>query len=151
MVQTIQPPLEKIAPSLKLDLTSLRLTAAQFEQVCRDNPDLRLELTSTGGLIVMPPAGSKTGKRNFNLTGQFGVWVEKDGTGLGFDSSTGFTLPDGAVLSPDVSWVRGEKWDALTEDEQERFAHLCPDFRNRAEVSLEYAESATGEDAAVPR
>jgi Uma2 family endonuclease len=128
MVQTIQLPSEKIAPFLKLDLTSLRLTAAQFEQVCHDNPDLRLELTSTGGLIVMPPAGSTTGKRNFNLSRQFGVWVEKDGTGIGFDSSAGFTLPDGAVLSPDVSWVRREKWDALTEDEQERFAHLCPDF-----------------------
>jgi Uma2 family endonuclease len=128
MVQTIPPPLEKIASFLTPDLTSLRLTAAQFEQVCRDNPDLRLELTSTGGLIVMPPAGSTTGKRNFNLSVQFGVWVEKDGTGIGFDSSTGFTVPDGAVLSPDVSWVRREKWDALTEDDQERFAHLCPDF-----------------------
>jgi Uma2 family endonuclease len=128
MVQTIPPPSEKIAPFLPVDLTSLRLTAEQFEQVCRDNPDLRLELTSTGGLIVMPPAGSTTGKRNFNLSRQFGVWVEKDGTGIGFDSSAGFTLPDGAVLSPDVSWVRREKWDALTEDEQERFAHLCPDF-----------------------
>jgi Uma2 family endonuclease len=128
MVQTIQPPAEKTTPFLPLDLTSLRLTAAQFEQVCRDNPDLRLELTATGGLIVMPPAGSKTGKRNFNLTGQFTVWVEKDGTGVGFDSSTGFTLPNGAILSPDVSWVGREKWDALTEDEQERFAPLCPDF-----------------------
>jgi Uma2 family endonuclease len=128
MVQTIPPPSEKIAPFLNLDLTSLRLTAAQFEQVCRDNPDLRLELTSTGGLIVMPPAGSKTGKRNFNLSGQFMVWVENDGTGIGFDSSTGFTLPNRAVLSPDVSWVRREKWDALSEDEQERFAPLCPDF-----------------------
>jgi Uma2 family endonuclease len=73
MVQTIPPPAEKIAPFLNLDLTSLRLTAAQFEQLCRDNPDLRLELTSNGGLIVMPRAGSKTGKRNFSLSRQFGV------------------------------------------------------------------------------
>src|SRR6266850_3715761 len=100
MVQTIPPPSEKITPFLNLDLTSLRLTPAQFEQVCRDNPDLRLELTSTRGLIVMPPAGSKTGKRNFNLSGQFMVWVENNGTGIGFDSSTGFALPDGAILSP---------------------------------------------------
>lgn len=128
MVQTVQPPSEKIAPFLPVDLTSLRLTAAQFEQVCRDNPDLRLELTSTGGLIVMPPAGSTTGKRNFNLNRQLGVWVEKDGTGIGFDSSTGYTLPNGAVLSPDASWVKRERWDALSEEEQERFAPLCPDF-----------------------
>ena len=128
MVQTIQPPLEKIASFLAPDLTSLRLTAEQFEQVCRDNPDHRLELTSTGGLIVMPPAGSKTGKRNFSLIRQFGVWVEKDGTGIGFDSSTGYTLPNKAIRSPDVSWVSRDKWDALTEDEQEEFAPLCPDF-----------------------
>jgi Uma2 family endonuclease len=128
MVQTIPPRSEKAASFLMPDLTSLRLTAEQFEQVCRDNPDLRLELTSTGGLIVMPPAGSKTGKRNFNLSAQFGAWVKKDGTGIGFDSCTGFTLPNGAVRSPDVSWVRRERWDALTEDEQEEFAPLCPDF-----------------------
>jgi Uma2 family endonuclease len=128
MVQTISSPPEKVTPFLTLDLTSLRLTAEQFEQLCRDNPDLRLELTSNGGLIVMPPAGSKTGKRNFNLNRQLGIWVEKDGTGIGFDSCTGFTLPDGAIWSPDASWVRREKWDALSEDEQERFAPLCPDF-----------------------
>lgn len=128
MVQTIPPPLEKIASFLTPDLRSLRLTAAQFEQVCRDNPDLRLELTSTGGLIIMPPAGSTTGKRNSNLNRQLGVWAERDGSGVAFDSSTGFTLPDKAVRSPDASWVRREKWDALTEDEQERFARLCPDF-----------------------
>ncbi|HEV2827088.1 MAG TPA: Uma2 family endonuclease [Pyrinomonadaceae bacterium] len=128
MVQTIPPPSEKVAPFLMPDLTSLRLTPAQFEQVCRDNPDLRLELTSTGGLIVMPPTGSLTGKRNFNLSGQFAAWAEKDGTGIGFDSSTGFTLPNGAIRSPDVSWVRREKWDALSEDEREEFAPLCPDF-----------------------
>jgi Uma2 family endonuclease len=128
MVQTIPPPLEKITSLLTQDLTSLRLTAEQFEQVCRDNPDLRLELTSTGGLIVMPPAGSKTGKRNFQLCGQFATWVEKDGTGIGFDSSTGFTLPNKAVRSPDASWVRREKWESLTEKEQNSFAPLCPDF-----------------------
>ena len=127
MVQTIPPPPEKIAPFLTLDLTSIRLTAAQFEQLCRDNPDLRLELMSNGGLIVMPPAGSKTSQRNFNLSGQFQVWVEKDGTGIGFDSSTGFTLPNKAILSPDASWVRRERWDALSEEEQEGFAPLCPD------------------------
>jgi len=128
MVQTIPPLLEKTTPFLEMDFTSLRLTAAQFEQLCRDNPDLRLELMSNGGLIVMPPAGSTTGKRNSNLNRQLAVWAEKDGTGVAFDSSTGFTLPDSAVLSPDASWVRRERWDALTEEEQERFAPLCPDF-----------------------
>ena len=128
MVQTILPPSEKIAPFLMPDLTSLRLTAAEFEQLCRDNPELRLELTSTGGLIVMPPAGSKTGQRNANLNRQVSVWAHKDDTGLAFDSSTGFTLPNRAIRSPDASWVRRNVWDALSEAEQERFAPLCPDF-----------------------
>ncbi len=128
MVQTIPPPAKKYPYFFTPNLSSIRLTHEQFWDVCRDNPELRLELTSNGELIVIPPAGSKTGRRNFNLGYQFGAWVEKDGTGYGFDSSTGFTLPNKAILSPDVSWVRREKWDALTEDEQEAFALLCPDF-----------------------
>jgi Uma2 family endonuclease len=76
----------------------------------------------------MPPAGSITGKRNASLNRQLAVWAEKDGTGIAFDSSSGFTLPDSSVFSPDASWVRRERWDALTEDEQEAFAPLCPDF-----------------------
>jgi Uma2 family endonuclease len=78
--------------------------------------------------MVMPPAGSRTGHRNSNLTQQLGTWAKKDNTGMAFDSSAGFTLPNEAVLSPDVSWVRRERWDALKEDEQEGFAPLCPDF-----------------------
>jgi Uma2 family endonuclease len=128
MVQTIPSPPERIARWLALDLKSIRLTHQQFQQVCRDNPDLRLELTSSGGLIVMPPAGSQTGHRNANLTQQLGAWAKKDGTGLAFDSSTGFTLPDESILSPDASWVTRERWQVLNEEERERFAHLCPDF-----------------------
>jgi Uma2 family endonuclease len=76
----------------------------------------------------MPPTGSKTGLRNANLTRQLATWAENDGHGVAFDSSTGFTLPDGAILSPDASWIRRERWDALTEEERESFAPLCPDF-----------------------
>lgn len=128
MVQIISPSPEGIGPFFTLDLSSIRLTAAQFEHLCRDNRDLRLELTSNGELIVMPPTGSRTGQRNANLTRQLTIWVEKDGTGVAFDSSTGFTFPDGAILSPDASWISRERWEALTEGEQEGFAPLCPDF-----------------------
>jgi Uma2 family endonuclease len=79
-------------------------------------------------LIVMPPTGSKTGQRNANLTSQIGRWALKNGTGVAFDSSTGFTFPDGAILSPDGSWIRSERWNALTEEEQGGFAPICPDF-----------------------
>lgn len=128
MAQIISPIPQEIWPHFTVNFSSLRLTVAQFEQLCRDNRDLRLELTSKGELIVMPPTGSKTGQRNFSLTSQLGGWVRKDGTGVAFDSSTGFTLPDGAIVSPDASWIRRERWDALTEEEQEGFAPLCPDF-----------------------
>lgn len=128
MVQTIPPATNVVTPFFTVDLSSIRLTHEQFWEVCRDNPELRLELTSNGELIVMPPAGSKTGQRNLELSRQFANWVKKDGSGVGFDSSTGFTLPNKAVRSPDASWTRFEKWEALTEKEQERFAPLCPDF-----------------------
>lgn len=130
MVQTLPPPAKKEdAPFFFTpNLSSLRLTHEQFWDVCQDNPELRLELTSDGELIVMPPAGSKTGHRNAGLTGQLVTWARQDGTGIVFDSSTGFTLPNKAVLSPDASWVRRDKWDALSERQQERFAPLCPDF-----------------------
>jgi Uma2 family endonuclease len=127
MAQTISPTPQDIG-AFTINLKSLRLTAAQFERLCRDNHDLRLELTSQGELIVMPPTGSKTGQRNSNLTSQIGSWALKNGTGVAFDSSTGFTLPNGAIVSPDGSWIRRERWEALTDEEQEGFAPLCPDL-----------------------
>jgi Uma2 family endonuclease len=90
--------------------------------------DSRIELTTAGDLIIMAPTGWKTGVRNFKLIGSFAAWVEKDGTGQGSDSSTVFTLPNGAKRSPDMAWVRNERWQALTDEEQERFPPLCPDF-----------------------
>ena len=100
----------------------------EFYEFFMLNKDLRLELNSAGDLIIMPPTGGKTGIRNFKLIALFGIWVEKDGTGKGFDSSTVFSLPNGAKRSPDLAWVRNERWDALSEDEQEKFPPLCPDF-----------------------
>ena len=114
--------------SLVINVKSVGLTDRQFYQLCRDNPDLRLELTARKDLILMAPTGSKTGWRNSRLNHRLVSWAEDDGTGLTFDSSTGFTLPNGAKRSPDAAWVRRERWDALTEAEQEEFAPICPDF-----------------------
>jgi Uma2 family endonuclease len=76
----------------------------------------------------MPPTGGETGRRNFTLIGHFSVWVEKDGTGIGFDSSTAFILPNGAKRAPDLAWLKRERWEALTRPEREAFPPLCPDF-----------------------
>lgn len=100
----------------------------EFYLFCRENPDLRIERTAEGDLIIMAPTGGKTGQRNAQLTRLFGNWAEADGTGIIFDSSTEFSLPNSAMRSPDVSWVRRERWDALSEKQQERFPPLCPDF-----------------------
>ncbi|MDQ3174283.1 MAG: Uma2 family endonuclease [Acidobacteriota bacterium] len=128
MAQITLPIPQEIGPLFTVNFKSIGLTAAQFEQLCSDNRDLRLELTFEGELIVMPPAGSKTGLRNARLNQRLANWADIDGTGACFDSSTGFTLPNGAKYSPDSGWVRRDRWDALTTEEQEGFAPICPDF-----------------------
>jgi Uma2 family endonuclease len=114
--------------SLVLSVQCLGLTDEQFHQLCQENRDLQFELTAQGELLIMTPTGTKTGWRNAKLTQRVANWTEKNDTGVSFDSSTGFTLPNGAKRSPDAAWVRRERWDSLSEDQQEAFAPLCPDF-----------------------
>ncbi len=104
------------------------LSDEQFAELCRFNPELRLEYTSTGDLIIMTGTGPWTGRTNARLTRLFDTWAEEEGSGFVCDSSTIFTLPSGAKRSPDVSWVRYARWEALTPEEQEGFSRLCPDF-----------------------
>jgi Uma2 family endonuclease len=100
-----------------------------FWRLCVANPELRLERTARGAIEAMPPTSGGTGIRNADLTSQLVVWSKADGTGRAFDSSTAFTLPNGAVRSPDASWIRNERWDALTTEQKEiGFASICPDF-----------------------
>ncbi len=120
--------LDECIPPELIALTHRIVTPEEFEQLCAEYRDLRLELTSTGELIVMPPTGAETGRLNFNLTFQFGVWFRQAGIGVCFASDTGFTLPNGAIRSPDASWVKREKWDSLTDQQKKRFGPWCPDF-----------------------
>ena len=99
-----------------------------FFEFCRANPELRIERTTKGEIIIMPPTGGEIGGSNFELTGIFRSWVKTDGTGKGFDSSTGFHLPNGADRAPDVAWVKLERWNALTPEQRRKFPPLCPDF-----------------------
>ena len=112
----------------RLGSTLVKLTDHDLFDLCQLNPDWRIERTSDGEIIAMPPAGGRTGQRNFELTGIFRAWVAADGTGVGFDSSTGFILPNGAERSPDLAWVSRARWDALSNEQQEEFPSLCPDF-----------------------
>ncbi len=104
------------------------LTGDQFFRLCQANRDLRLERTAKGDIVVMPPTGGRTGARNSKLVAQVTLWAEREGTGIVFDSSTGFELPNGATRSPDVAWVRRTQLATLTPAQKERFLPVCPDF-----------------------
>ncbi len=127
-MSTIFSPIDShIPPNFIVDVHSV-LNGEEFDQLCRDNRDTRMELTAKGELILMAPTGSKTGLRNSEVNRQLANWARRDGTGVVFDSSTGFVLPNQARRSPDASWIRRGRWSALTDDEQEGLAPLCPDF-----------------------
>lgn len=122
LIQTQNVPLTVNFPALK------SISVEQFYEFCLANRDLRIERTASGEVIIMPPAFSDTGNRNMKIAQQVANWAEQDGTGEVFDSSAGFTLPNGATRSPDVSWIKLERWDALSEEQKASFAPICPDF-----------------------
>lgn len=105
-----------------------RVTPEQFEQLAYAEQLARLELTKTGELIVMSPTGGTAGRKNRRLTQQLGNWADIDGTGEVFDSSTVFVFPNGARRSPDVSWIKLERWNKLTKAQQDGFPPVAPDF-----------------------
>src|SRR5439155_14329444 len=102
-----------------------KISDRDFFEFCQANREWRIERTNNGDIIIMPPTGGETGKQNFNLTGAFYSWVKSDGTGEGFDSSTGFILPNGAERSPDLACCRLERWNALSEEDLKRFLRVC--------------------------
>ena len=115
--------------AITLNLNSIiKLTSEQFYQLCEENPDLKLERNANGELIVMPPTGGETGKRNSTANALIWTWNDRTELGEVFDSSTGFTLPNKADRSPDASWVEKSRWSALTPEQREKFIPLCPDF-----------------------
>ena len=119
---------DQYVPADVARLMQQTVTPEQYEELVYKHDDLWLELTSTGELILMPPTGLETSRCNLNLTRQLGAWAETDGSGVCFGSCGVFALPNGARRIPDAAWVKREKWDGLTKDQQKRFGPLCPDF-----------------------
>jgi Uma2 family endonuclease len=107
---------------------AIEMNADSFFDFCQLNSHLRIERTATGKLIIMSPAGSETGNRNLKLIQQLANWTDLDNTGIAFDSSAGFTLPNGATLSPDASWIELTKWNSLSSQQKSKFAPVCPNF-----------------------
>jgi len=121
-----QSPINQDRVFLEVSDVSLRVNRDQFETLCKLNPELRLELTSAGELIVMSPTGWESSKRNGSLTAQTYNWNNRGKTGEIFDSSGGFTLPNGAVRSPDVTWISHAKLNAISL--KVTFPTVVPDF-----------------------
>lgn len=116
-------------PPLTLQLEPVvHLSLDEFYELCQINRDVRLERTAAGELVVMPPTGGAAGSRNAELTFQLQRWAREEGSGVAFDSSTAFVLPNGAVRSPDASWVRRDRLAGLSQQEKEKLLPLCPDF-----------------------
>lgn len=105
-----------------------QLDDEQFFKLSQINPELKLERTPQGNLIIMSPTGGETGNRNAELIAEFSFWNRQKQQGKVFDSSTGFKLPNGAIRSPDVAWIKQERWDSLSEEERRKFPCLAPDF-----------------------
>ena len=103
-------------------------TQQEFEALAASYPELRMELTKEGRLLIMPPAGGESGGRNADLTADLVYWNRQSLTGKVFDSSTGFVLPNGADRSPDASWVERSRWESLSAEQREKYVPLCPDF-----------------------
>ena len=106
----------------------IKLSDEQYFLLATTNRDLRMERTLTGELVIMPPTGGGSGKRNADLITDLVLWNRQTGLGVVFDSSTQFNLPNGGDRSPDVAWIKLERWEALSSEEQEKFPPICPDF-----------------------
>jgi Uma2 family endonuclease len=104
------------------------LTDDQFYEFCQLNKNFRIERNVIGEVIFMSPTGSETDQRNFDLIVQLGIWTKQDNTGVGFGSSGGFTLPNGAVRSPDAAWIKKIRWEAIPPEQRKKFAPICPEF-----------------------
>ena len=107
---------------------ALDVSEDQFFALCQLNRDLRIERNAEGELLIMPPTGGGTGRRNAEITWLLVDWAKRDGTGVPFDSSTGFRLPNTAVRSPDAAWMLTARFDAIPADQREKFIPACPDF-----------------------
>jgi Uma2 family endonuclease len=105
----------------------LNMTDDQLYELCQLNPELQIERTAQGELLIMPPTGGETSKRNLDLLVAVGTWAKDEGSGIAF-SSGGFILPNSALRSPDVAWIRRPRLETLTAEQKKKFIPLCPDF-----------------------
>ncbi|MHC5933567.1 element excision factor XisH family protein [Nostoc sp.] len=120
----IIPMVLQLQPAMSTTGYAYALTDDQFYEFCQLNRDFRIERNAAGELVIMPPTGSESDQHNFDVIVQLGIWVKQDGTGVGFGSSGGFTLPNGAVRSPDAAWIKRDRWEAIPPERRKKFAPI---------------------------
>ena len=133
MTQTMTRSPGSSAAEIKLPISirfepAIEMTDEQFRGFCAQNDDLRIERNREGEIEVMPPVNFETGSKELDIGADLKYWARADGTGIAGSPSTGFTLPNGAVRSPDASWIRRERFNALPVEERRPFPRICPDF-----------------------
>jgi Uma2 family endonuclease len=136
MASVLETPPAQVSPVFQvkfqlerpLRLRGEDMSAAEFFEFCQLNAGLQIERTASGQIIIMAPTGSETGNRNSEIHLEVGFWNRQTQLGYTFDSSTGFTLSNGAERAPDTAWIRKERWDALTPADKKKFAPITPDF-----------------------
>ena len=131
--QTLTPPRVERATDTTLPIVLrlspvIEMTEDEFLAFCEINHEARIERTAEGELEIMPPAGMYTGSKELDIAAQLRYWARRDGSGIAFGSSAGFTLPNGAVRAPDASWIPKSRLAELTTEDKSGFGHICPDF-----------------------
>ncbi|MBW4541993.1 MAG: Uma2 family endonuclease [Myxacorys chilensis ATA2-1-KO14] len=117
-----------LSEPLTLNLRTVHFTDEQFYQLCISNPDLQVERSRQGELILMSPVGGSSGNREMELGGELYIWNRQTKLGKVFSSSTIFKLPGGGDRSPDAAWVELSRWNALTPEQRAKFPPIAPDF-----------------------
>ncbi|MCG6134062.1 MAG: Uma2 family endonuclease [Nostoc sp. LLA-1] len=122
------PVIAEIIPIVLQLPSAMSMTDEQFYEFCQLNRDFRIERSFTGELMITSLTDTETNQCNFEIIGQLGIWTKQDGTGIGFGSNGGFTLPNGAVRSPDAAWIKHTRWEAISPELRKKFAPICPEF-----------------------
>lgn len=104
------------------------MSEKEFYRFCLANDHLRIERDENNQIYIMAPAGGETGRKHIKIAIALEMWNKQSDTGIAFDSSTGFNLPDGSMRSPDAAWIPKHKWEQLTKKQREEFLPFAPDF-----------------------
>ena len=105
-----------------------KFSDAEYLKFCEANPDLFIERTAEGEIVIAPPAGLESDNRNADVVAQLRNWARKDGRGRVVGPTAQFFLPDGSALSPDAAWISNELLKRTSPEERKRFPYICPEF-----------------------